>query len=201
MSIIYISLVILIAINLFVQAIEPKHHQRVNFKHIRLDKNTTEQFAPNDNILIECPISRLSSGNHSLIKRVQHGNKRAAVITSWFKDGIKLNQYDFEDYGRIRLFQRILKIKHLLPYDSGVYHCEIISGSGINVKSETATININGQLTEINSELHTDSPVDLDNYVKGGKNYSTSSLIYQDYLINYWFRLIFRSSNVPQSCY
>lgn len=178
MSFIYISLVILIAINLSVQTIGQKHRQRGNFKHIRLDTKTTEQFTSNDNILIECPISQLTSGNHSLIKRLQRGNKRAAVITSWFKDGIKLNQYDFEDYGRIRLFQRILKIKHLLPYDSGVYHCEIISGSGINVKSEIATININGQSNEIGSELQTNSPVDLDNYVKGGKKYTTSSLVY-----------------------
>ena len=169
MSIVQISLIILLAVNISKQTSETVAESlRDNIKHVRLDKDQIRKYNSTDHLLIECPVGQLAS-ERSVSKRLQPTNRRAAVITSWFKDGIKLNQYDFEEYGRVRLFQRILKIKNLLPSDSGVYHCEIISGSGINVRSSSLTISVQGSDYQIDSDQVDESTVDMDNYVKGGK--------------------------------
>jgi len=109
---------------------------RSAYKHIRLIRSNTDlvrSFKVNENILIECPIEMLAS------TRV----RRSAVITSWFKDNTKLSQFNVNEE-RIDLYQRILKIKDIRASDSGIYFCEIISGSGITVRSHSLTIDVIG---------------------------------------------------------
>ncbi len=114
------------------------------YKHIRLNTDLVRSFKVNENILIECPIEKLAS------TRV----RRSAVITSWFKDNTKLSQFSVNEE-RIDLYQRILKIKNIRASDSGIYFCEIISGSGITVRSHSLTINVIGNYYFFFNELLT----------------------------------------------
>lgn len=127
-------------------------NERPAYKLVRLEKNQERSYPLDDHLLIECPIEKLAQRERVLTR--QHNKlKTSAIITSWFKDNIKLNQFSLDSldlngdsfYGRVKLFQRILKIKHLVAADRGVYSCEIISGSGISIRSSNLTLNVIGE--------------------------------------------------------
>ena len=125
---------------------------RPNYKLVRLEKNQARSYVNGDNLLIECPIERLGQ-RERVLSRKHDEIKTSAIITSWYKDNIKLNQFSLDSldlngdsiYGRVKLFQRILKFKHLVAADTGVYSCAIISGSGISIRSNNLSLNVIGE--------------------------------------------------------
>lgn len=144
------------------------------FKHIRLDTDQELVFETNAKLLIECPVQQLMPSTH--LKRF----RRSAVITSWFKNDKKINQFNVEAYsgnenGRVQLFKKILKIKSVQVSDSGMYRCEVISGSGINVHSHTLTMSVNDIKGKFSKENDQANPTkyehpdyDSESFVTGG---------------------------------
>ena len=131
------SLKYMLLVILIIQIVNTKRIQS-NFNHVRLDKEQIQNFNAGNNLLVECPIQSLAS-THTHTRR-----KRSVIITSWFKGNIKINQFNLNGQ-RINLYQKIFKIKNLVPSDSGVYSCGIISGSGITVRSHNLTLNVIGK--------------------------------------------------------
>ena len=162
-----------------------KDKKSTSYRYVRLASNLDIEFNTGDNILAECPLDAL---NKQLETKFTAQFKPSAVITSWFKNNVKLTQFSLEDdstsNGRVQLFQRKLKIKRLAMSDSGIYRCELITGAGLSVKSDNLTVRIKdnakslGNLSDMDyyddydSQLveikKIDPVLNLNDYVKGG---------------------------------
>ena len=125
----------------------------IKYNSLYIDSSITKQYNPGENLVIHCPIDRLNNYLKS---------KHSQLITNWYKNQVKLTMFNLEDMtspflvdkpGRVKLMDRKIKIKDLTPFDSGVYMCEMITGTGISIKSHNLTLNINGKLNKMFSRF------------------------------------------------
>ena len=124
-------------------------HKPAIYTHIRLSSDHVNAGKLDGTILIECPIEALAASSMIVVRRSKkplttQRHNVSAILTSWFKDNTKLNQFNIDEGGRVKLFHRVLKIKNMRTSDSGVYSCGILSGSGITVRSHTLVLNVIG---------------------------------------------------------
>jgi hypothetical protein len=117
---------------------------RPRFKNVILNTNIALQMNTGDNIIIECPMSQ-SSQKFNKLNRETHSDMKSTpvFITSWYKNQIKISQFIDENMERFKFLEKKLRIKDLTKTDSGVYSCEIITGTGLSVTNSNLTLQVN----------------------------------------------------------
>jgi len=114
------------------------------FKNFMLNANTLTKMNIGDKISIQCPLPDFKAGKFN--RDTTHYNKKKSTpifITTWYKNKIKINQFFDEEFNHIKIFEDKIKINGLISSDSGVYFCEIIMGTGINIRSSNLTLQVN----------------------------------------------------------
>lgn len=80
---------------------------------------------------IECPVEAMLASRHLI-------SKQQFYLVNWYKDVKKLSMFS----RRVRVDDVYLTIRNANQYDSGVYFCDVITGTGVNFKSPKLTLNL-----------------------------------------------------------
>lgn len=96
-----------------------------------VEKKQMAQPKENELVRLECPVERLFEE-----RKIQ--NKSQYYLINWFKDEKKLNKFN----RRVIAANDYLTIRSVNKFDEGVYFCEIITGTGLNLKSPNLTIQL-----------------------------------------------------------
>jgi hypothetical protein len=159
-------------------------HPSANINHIQLLSDVHKDLKESDQLTLECPMEILNNNKQersSLHETKQEEDiqsfKKSAIITSWYKDGTKLNQFSLEEVAlnhqtRVQIIHRRFRIKSLLKSDSGVYMCEMVTGTGLTVNSKSLVLQVHDKLAKPNLESaeydEYDNQENNKLYVKGG---------------------------------
>lgn len=105
-------------------------------KTISLAEKSINHFKKGNSIQFECPVDEILTSSQN--------SKFQNYLITWFKNKNKINHFFNSDTiglnKRIKIQDNKLTINYLFKIDAGVYNCEVITGSGLNLKSSNVTL-------------------------------------------------------------
>ncbi|CAF0725756.1 unnamed protein product [Brachionus calyciflorus] len=131
-----------------------------NITYITLNSNMTYEFQKGDQCELTCPVNQVEN---------------SSFIISWFKNKNKISS--ILTTGRIKIDLNKLSISNFLKLDSGLYHCELITGTGLIIKSSAVKLEFQGMLQRVDNQKSEQS-----NEIKGEApefmNYQENKTLY-----------------------